>query len=191
MAGGTTPDAFVPSAYYERIHCLPRSSIANPHNKTRRWPVRQSRDWIFLLYRKLLRNVPIKQKRSARMWPDARGICLLKQTASGTQSVASPSKIEGCREFEADLSALFYVKGESKWRNRTGKENIMLFSVTENVNIFRAMQAQIRRTLTVCSATVRCMHWEINAVGISEWPRRELKTARTASYRTKHRITAT
>ena len=32
---------------------------------------------------------------------------LLKQTASSAQSVASPSKIEGFREFEADLSALF------------------------------------------------------------------------------------
>ena len=41
------------------------------------------------------------------MRPDACGICLLKQTASGAQSVASPSKIEGFREFEADLSALF------------------------------------------------------------------------------------
>ena len=56
------------------------------------------------VYRKLLRNVPIKQKRSARMRPDACGICLLKQTASGAQSVTSPSKIEGFREFEADLS---------------------------------------------------------------------------------------
>ena len=36
-----------------------------------------------------------------------RGTCLLKQTASGAQSVTSPSKIEGFREFEADLSALF------------------------------------------------------------------------------------
>ena len=41
------------------------------------------------------------------MRPDACGICLLKQTASGAQSVTSPSKIEGLREFEADLSALF------------------------------------------------------------------------------------
>ena len=41
------------------------------------------------------------------MRPDACGICLLKQTASGAQSVTSPSKIEGFREFEADLSALF------------------------------------------------------------------------------------
>ena len=40
------------------------------------------------------------------MRPDACGICLLKQTASGAQSVTSPSKIEGFREFEADLSAL-------------------------------------------------------------------------------------
>ena len=59
--------------------------------------------------RKLLRNVPITQKRSARMRPDACGICLLKQTASGAQSVTSPSKIEGFREFEADLSALFCI----------------------------------------------------------------------------------
>ena len=46
------------------------------------------------------------------MRPDACGICLLKQTASGAQSVTSPSKIEGFREFEADLSALlpFYGK---------------------------------------------------------------------------------
>ena len=39
------------------------------------------------------------------------GICLLKQTASGAQSVTSPSKIEGFRDFEADLSALFLVVG--------------------------------------------------------------------------------
>ena len=44
------------------------------------------------------------------MRPDAGGICLLKQTTSGAQSVASPSKIEGFREFEADLSALFMEK---------------------------------------------------------------------------------
>ena len=44
------------------------------------------------------------------MRPDARGICLLKQTASGAQSVTSPSKIEGFREFEEDLSALLYIK---------------------------------------------------------------------------------
>ena len=40
------------------------------------------------------------------MRPDAYGICLPKQTASGEQSVTSPSKIEGFRVFEADLSAL-------------------------------------------------------------------------------------
>ena len=40
---------------------------------------------------------------------DAFGICLLKQTASSAQSVASPSKIEGFREFEADLSDLFHT----------------------------------------------------------------------------------
>ena len=38
---------------------------------------------------------------------DAFGICLLKQTASSAQSIASPLKIVGFREFEADLSALF------------------------------------------------------------------------------------
>ena len=46
------------------------------------------------------------KKRSARMRLDAFGICLLKQTASSAQSVASPSTSEGFREFEADLSAL-------------------------------------------------------------------------------------
>ena len=46
------------------------------------------------------------------MRPDACGICLLKQTASGAQSVTSPSKIEGFREFEADLSALFHLSNE-------------------------------------------------------------------------------
>ena len=40
-----------------------------------------------------------------------RGTYLLKQTASGAQSVTSTSKIEGYREFEADLSALFLVVG--------------------------------------------------------------------------------
>ena len=34
----------------------------------------------------------------------------------------------------------------------------MLFSVIKNVNIFRVMQELIRRTLTVCFVTVRCMH---------------------------------
>ena len=41
---------------------------------------------------------------------DAFGICLLKQNVSGAQSVASPSKIEEFREFEADLSAWLYRK---------------------------------------------------------------------------------
>ena len=44
------------------------------------------------------------------MRPDAYGICLLKQTASGAQSVTSPLKIEGFREFGADLSALFFYR---------------------------------------------------------------------------------
>ena len=94
-------------------------------------------------------------------------------------------------QFGRAVTGFFYVKGESKWRNRIGKENIMLFSVIKNVNIFRVMQELIRRTLTVCFVTVRCMRWEINAAGISEWPRRELKTARTVSCRTKHRTTGT
>ena len=51
------------------------------------------------------------------MRPDAFGICLLKQTASGAQSVASPSKIEGFRELEADLSALF-INTERKGRKK-------------------------------------------------------------------------
>ena len=39
-------------------------------------------------------------------------VCLSRHIphASGAQSVASPSKIEGFREFEADLSALFMEK---------------------------------------------------------------------------------
>ena len=54
-------------------------------------------------------NFLANKKCSARMRPDACGICLLKQTASGAQSATSPSKIEGFREFEADLSALFFT----------------------------------------------------------------------------------
>ena len=50
------------------------------------------------------------------MRPDACGICLLKQTASGAQSITSPSKIEGFREFEADLSALFLKQNEVEKR---------------------------------------------------------------------------
>ena len=46
---------------------------------------------------------------------DAFGICLLKQTASSAQSVTSPSKIEGFREFEADLSALFWDLGDEPY----------------------------------------------------------------------------
>ncbi len=42
------------------------------------------------------------------------------QSASGAQSGTSPSRIEGFREFEADLSALFYNNNfdemeEKKW----------------------------------------------------------------------------
>ena len=48
----------------------------------------------------------LHKKRSARMRPDACGICLLKQTASGAQSETSPLKIEEFRKFEMDLSAL-------------------------------------------------------------------------------------
>ncbi|EDM86055.1 hypothetical protein RUMOBE_03294 [Blautia obeum ATCC 29174] len=36
----------------------------------------------------------------------------MKQTAFGTQSGTSPSKIEEFREFEADLSALLYMREE-------------------------------------------------------------------------------
>ncbi len=61
-------------------------------------------------------NFLSNKKRSARMRPDACGICLLKQTASGAQSVTSPSKIEGFREFEADLSALFLYRKVLLWR---------------------------------------------------------------------------
>ena len=48
------------------------------------------------------------------MRPDALGTCLLKQTASGAQSVTSSSKIEGFREFEADLSALFCSRSSTR-----------------------------------------------------------------------------
>ena len=48
-----------------------------------------------------------------------------------------------------------------------GRETLCLFSAIRNVNIFRVMQAQIRRTSTVCSAIVLYMHWEINVVVIS------------------------
>ena len=61
-------------------------------------------------------NFLSNKKRSARMRPDACGICLLKQTASGVQSVTSPSKIEGFREFEVDLSALFLYRKVLLWR---------------------------------------------------------------------------
>ena len=54
------------------------------------------------------------------MRPDACGICLLKQTASGAQSVTSPSKTEGFREFEADLSALFMQRNMID----TGRSNV-------------------------------------------------------------------
>ena len=52
---------------------------------------------------------------------DAFGICLLKQTASSAQSVASPSKIEGFRKFEVDLSALFSLSWQyknCKWQDQ-------------------------------------------------------------------------
>ena len=49
------------------------------------------------------------------MRPDACGICLLKQTASGAQSVTSTSKIKGFRNLEADLSALFHMNLQKKY----------------------------------------------------------------------------
>ena len=60
---------------------------------------------------------------------DAFGICLLKQTASSAQSVASPAKIEGFREFEADLSALFpgkmFVSNINNFTNIGGNYTII------------------------------------------------------------------
>ena len=50
-----------------------------------------------------------------------KGTCLLKQTASGAQSVTSPSKIEGFREFEADLSALFHIEAMAAVRRASKK----------------------------------------------------------------------
>ena len=49
------------------------------------------------------------------MRPDACGICLLKQNASGAQSVTSTSKIKGFRNLEADLSALFHMNLQKKY----------------------------------------------------------------------------
>ena len=50
-----------------------------------------------------------------------KGTCLLKQTASGAQSVTRPSKIEGFREFEADLSALFHIEAMAAVRRVSKK----------------------------------------------------------------------
>ena len=55
------------------------------------------------------------------MRPDACGICLLKQTASGAQSVTSPSKIEGFREFERTCP-LGSWKGELRENNEKETE---------------------------------------------------------------------
>ena len=49
------------------------------------------------------------------MRPDACGICLLKQNASGAKSVTSTSKIKGFRNLEADLSALFHMNLQKKY----------------------------------------------------------------------------
>ena len=68
-------------------------------------------------------NFLSNKKLSARMRPDACGICLLKQTASGAQSVTSPSKIEGFREFEADLSALFLERRVRKNDEKETEKN--------------------------------------------------------------------
>ena len=53
------------------------------------------------------------------MRPDACGICLLKQNASGAQSVTSTSKIKGFRNLEADLSALFHMNLQKKYCKQT------------------------------------------------------------------------
>ena len=63
-------------------------------------------------HRKLLRNVPmIEQSPPGRIALRRRGIMLPEATRRRRrilQSGASPSRIEGYREFEADLSALFF-----------------------------------------------------------------------------------
>ena len=81
------------------------------------------------------------------MRPDACGICLLKQTASGAQSVTSPSKIEGFREFEADLSALLSPKIYAESSNRKERGMYITGGVRFNadaVGAFKILQTHRR-----------------------------------------------
>ena len=74
------------------------------------------------------------------------------------------------------------------WKNHTGKAKNTLISVTKAVSIFHVIKEQIRRTLTVCSAIVRYMHWEINAAVISALRKTESKTAPNVSFLTEEKI---
>lgn len=57
------------------------------------------------------------------------------QSASGAQSGTSPSRIEGLREFEADLSALFLAKKAKKMSIRNScQKNPHLFIIERGQN---------------------------------------------------------
>lgn len=84
----------------------------------------------------------LHKKRSARMRPDAWGICLLKQTASGAQSETSPSKIDGFRGFEVDLSAL-----ACKW-------------IAEKGGISNELQKECEKQIRRWTPTIQSCCWE-------------------------------
>ena len=86
-----------------------------------------------------------------------RGICLLKQTASGAQSVASPSKIEGFREFEADLSALFVGKMSGIYETADSFCGSCARMIAPNIRI----QPKISRLLNCCPRIIHPASTEI------------------------------
>ena len=68
---------------------------------------------------------------------------MIKQTAFGAQSIASPSKIEAFREFEADLSALFYTVYDNLL------QDFVYMTVSIDIDDFFNIRCQILRNIEI------------------------------------------
>ena len=77
---------------------------------------------------------------------DALGLCVIKLTASGAQSVASLSKIEGFGESEADLSALFYTVYDNLL------QDFVYMTVSIDIDDFFNIRCRILRNMEIVAS---------------------------------------